>query len=130
MQYKIMVKGIVQFDAKYLIVQRWYDDRIGEPYQWEFIDGKLEYTEGPDAAVLRIIKESTGLDVIITRILYTWSFMSGDVCNIGISYECMAVSDEVILSEDLNDYKWIKKEEFTDYIENKMLLEDIARVEL
>lgn len=129
-KYKIMVKGIVQYEDKYLIVKKWYDDRIGNPFQWEFIDGKIEFGEIPDKGVVRLIYEDTGLSVQINKILYTWSFMVGDVCNIGISYLCISGSDVVVLSEDLNDYKWVTKSEFNDYIENKAILEDIERAEL
>ncbi len=129
-KYKIMVKGIVQYDDKYLLVKRWFDDNIGDPYQWEFIDGKLEFGEEPEKGVLRLIYENTGLSVHMNRILYTWSFMVGDVCNIGISYLCISTEDDVILSEELNDYKWVAKEDFANYIENKAVLADIEKAEL
>lgn len=129
-RYRILVKGIVKLDDKYLIAERWYDDRIGNPYQWEFIDGELEFGEAPDKAVLRIVQDKTGIDAEISRILYTWSFMIGDVCNIGIAYLCLTAMDTVILSEDLNDYRWISVDEFDHYIENTKILEDIKKAEL
>lgn len=129
-KYKLILKGIVKYEDKYLLVKRWYDDRILDPYQWEFVDGRLEFGELPEKGVVRLVLENTGLNVQISRILYTWTFMVGDVCNIGISYECMAISDEVILSEDLHDYKWVNKKEFKNYIENSAILEDIERAEL
>lgn len=129
-KYRILVKGIVQYNDRYLIVERWYDDRIMNPYQWGFIDGAVEFAESPDKAVVRLVHENTGLTVEISKILYTWSFMIGEECNIGISYLCLGSIDEIYLSEDLHSYKWITKEEFEDYIENKAILEDIYRVEL
>lgn len=124
---EVMIKGIVRHDDKYLLVQRWYDDRIDEPYQWQFIDGELEYGEEPDKAVLRLIKEQTGLDAVIQKILYTWSYMVGDVHHIGISYECLALSDEVMLSEELHDHCFVAGDDLKDYISNQRLLEDIER---
>lgn len=128
--YRILVKGIVQKEDKFLIVERWYDDRIGEPYQWEFIDGTLNYGEGPDQGVKRIIEEATGIATEINRILYTWSFMLGEVCTIGIAYHCYSIMDEVVLSEELHDSKWVDREELDQYIENKRILEDIEKAEL
>ena len=32
-KYRILVKGIVKKDNKFLIVERWYDDNIAAPYQ-------------------------------------------------------------------------------------------------
>ncbi|HKL99450.1 MAG TPA: NUDIX domain-containing protein [Mobilitalea sp.] len=127
-KYNIMVKGIVKYDDRYLVVRRWYDDRVAEPYQWEFVDGNIEFGEAPDRAVLRNIAEQTGVSVTIDRILYTWSFMTGDVFNVGISYLCIATLDNVFLSEDLIDYRWIKRDEFDSYI-NRNVLVDIERSE-
>lgn len=129
-KYRILVKGIVQYDDKYLIIEKWFDDRIMDPYQWGFIDGEIEFGESPDKGVVRLIHENTGLNVEMSRLLYTWSFMIGDVCNLGISYLCLSAEDEVILSEDLHNYKWILKEEINNYIDNKAVLEDIEKVEL
>ena len=126
-KYKILVKGIVKSEDKYLIVQKWYDDRISDPYQWEFIDSKVDFGESPDKAVIRIISENTGIIASINRILYTWSFMVGEVCNIGIAYECIGCSEEVYLSEELTNYCWITKEEFSNYIKNEMLLNDVKK---
>lgn len=129
-KYRILVKGIVQYSDKFLIVEKWYDDRIVNPYQWEFIDGQLDFGENPDEAVIRLVQQKTGLSVQLNRLLYTWSFMVGDVCNIGISYLCISVSDEINLSEDLNDFRWVSKDDFEDYIENQSILQDIQKVEL
>lgn len=128
-KYRIMVKGIVQMEDKYLVVRKWYNDRIAEPFQWEFVDGKIEFQEEPDKAVIRHINEQTGISAAIDRILYTWSFMTGEVFNIGISYLCVASIDSVLLSEELIDHCWIKREEFETYLDSKVL-EDVERSEL
>lgn len=126
-KYKILVKGIVQYKDKYLIVKRWYDDRIEEPYQWEFLDGQAVFGESPDKAVVRNVAEMTGINAYIGKIMYTWSFMMGDVCSIGITYLCETAVDEVVLSEDLIEYKWVTKDEFSTYITNRKVLEDIEK---
>lgn len=129
-KYKVMVKGIVKNQDKYLVVEKWYDDRIIDPYQWQFIDGNLIFGESPDNGVVRLVKENTGLSTIVDKILYTWSFMVGDVCNIGIAYSLITVSDDIKLSEEFIDYKWITREEFNLVITNKDVLSDIERAEL
>lgn len=129
-KYRIIVKGIVKNLDKYLIVNKWFDDRIQDPYQWGFIDGQINFGESPDKAVVRIINENTGLCVQVDHVLYTWSFMTGDVFTIGISYLCLSGMDEVVLSEDLHNYKWIQKEDIYDYIENQDLIDDIEQVGL
>ncbi|NLK27528.1 MAG: NUDIX domain-containing protein [Clostridiales bacterium] len=128
-KYRIIVKGIVKMEDKYLIVSKWYDDRVAQPYQWGFIDGPIEFGESPDKAVLRLIHEQTQITAIVDRILYTWTFKTGDVFNIGISYLCATTMDNVILSEDLVEYQWIEREEFEQYID-RVILDDIERAEL
>lgn len=130
--YRILVKGIVKRDDKYLIVEKWYDDNIIDPYQWEFLDGEAEFGESPDAAVIRLIQEQTGLTAEVDRILYTWTFMVGSVCNLGLSYLCYTDMDEdsVLLSEDLNNSRWITADEFEEYITNKRMLQDLEQAEL
>ncbi len=128
-KYRILVKGIVQYEDKYLVVKRWYDDRLLEPYEWGFFDGVIEFGEAPDRAVLRCISEQTGLPATMERILYTWTFTTGDVFNIGISYLCHVSFDEIILSEELTDARWITKYELENYIDRK-ILDDVEAAEL
>ena len=71
-KYRILVKGIVQCQDHYLVVEKWYDDRIFDPYQWEFIDGTIEFSETPEKAVQRVVEEKTGLSVLVDKPLYTW----------------------------------------------------------
>lgn len=131
-KYRILVKGIVQRDNKYLAVEKWYDDNIMEPYQCEFIDGEAEFGESPDKAVVRTIQEQTGLITEVDRVLYTWTFMIGSECNLGLAYLCLTEQneDEVVLSEELNDAKWIDYMDFEKYIHNKRMLEDLEKAEL
>ncbi len=131
-RYRILVKGIVRKENRYLSVEKWYDDNIADPYQWEFIDGMAEFGESPDAAVMRVIKEQTGLTTTIASILYTWTFMLGAECNLGLAYLCDTEmsEDSVVLIDDLRDYKWIEADEFSEYIHNKRMLEDMDRAEL
>ena len=131
-KYRILVKGIVQRDNKYLAVEKWYDDNIMEPYQGEFFDGEAEFGESPDKAVVRTIQEQTGLITEVDRVLYTWTFMIGSECNLGLAYLCLTEQneDEVVLSEELNDAKWIDYMDFEKYIHNKRMLEDLEKAEL
>ena len=126
-KYKILVKGIVQYNDKYLIVKRWYDDRIEDPYQWEFLDGQVIFGESPDKAVVRTVADQTGIDAYISKIMFTWSFMMGEVCSIGLSYLMETAHEEVVLSEDLIEYKWVTKDEIKQYITNPGVLKDIEK---
>ena len=65
----VRVKGIVKKDQKYLVLKRWMDDRIPDPFVWEFIDGVINKGESPDDAVLRITSESIGVEAQIDHIV-------------------------------------------------------------
>lgn len=131
-RYRILVKGIVQREDKFLTVQKWYDDNIANPYQWEFIDGVAEFGESPDAAVVRVIQEKTGLVTVVGRVLYTWTFMIGSECNLGLAYLCLTGNeeDDVRLSEELHDAKWVSSLEFDDLISNKRMLADLQQADV
>lgn len=126
-KYRILVKGIVRHEDKYLTVERWYDDRIFDPYQWEFLDGEIEFGETPEAAVTRMIQEKVGLSVEVAKPLYTWGFTAGEVCTCGIAFLCDSLSAATVLSEELHDSRWVTKDEISQVITNPSVVEDIKR---
>lgn len=125
----IRVKGIIKQDDKYLVLKRWVDDRIVEPFVWEFIDCEIEKGEGPDQAVLRAVHEAVGVDGEIVRPLYTWSQMIGDIQCVGITYLCQLSVDDgsLMLSEEYRGFEWITEEELPVYIDNPNVLKDIKK---
>ena len=129
-KFRILVKGIVQYRDAFLTVERWYDDRIVEPYQWEFINGILEFGETPEKAVERVVQEKTGVPVQVNKPLYTWGFTAGEVCTIGIAFLCDAQTEEVVLSEELHDSRWVPKDEIAQVISNKVVVKDIEKAGL
>ncbi|MBQ8592252.1 MAG: NUDIX domain-containing protein [Lachnospiraceae bacterium] len=128
----VRVKGIVKKDGKYLLLKRWVDDRIPDPFIWEFVDGVVNHGEAPDDAVKRSIHEALGVDGSIDKILYTWSGMQEETQWIGIAYLCSVNEDDAAfaLSEDFGEYCWVKRTEFEQYIENPFVLKDLEDVTL
>lgn len=128
----IRVKGIVREDDKYLLLKRWVDDRIPDPFIWEFIEGEIQHGEAPDAAVLRLIQETLGVEGQVERILYTWSSMLEDTQCVGITYLCSLEEkeDNFVLPEDYGEWIWTCREDFERYIENRYVLQDLADIEL
>lgn len=127
----LRVKGIIKQGGKYLVVKRWTDDRIPDPYVWEFVEGVVHFGESPDEAMLRQIMETLKVDGVIDRILYTWNSMLGDTQCVGIAYLCHLREDEELhLTEEHGGYAWIDREEFGQYIDNLYVLQDLEGVEL
>lgn len=129
----LRVKGILKKNNKYLVIKKWVDDRIPDPFVWEFLDAEVNHGEAPDDAVLRAIRELLSIEGKIEKIEYTWSNMIGDTHCVGIAYICSIPEDEeenIVLTEEYGEYKWVTKEEFPYYIENKYVLKDLENREL
>lgn len=126
------VKGIVKKNGKYLVLKRWMNDRIPDPFMWEFIDGEVNHGESPDDAILRLTSELLGVEGQIERIVYTWSNMLGDTQCIGIAYLLSIKEDEshFVLTEDFGEWEWITRDQFNAYIENTYVLDDLEGVKL
>lgn len=54
----------------------------------------------------------------------------GEVCSIGIAFECSSQREEVVLAEDLNDSRWVTKEELAEVITNEAVVKDIEKAGL
>lgn len=107
----VVVKGILQFKQKVLIVRRDEKDPVG-PGTWEFVGGKVDYGETLEGALLREIKEETGLIAEITQLLYATTFMTESKIHIVVlAYQCSVKDDKVTLSEEHNNYKWVGEKE-------------------
>ena len=63
-KHRILVKCVVNYGSEYLLLKKWYDDRIDDPFQWEFADGEVEFGESPERAAERIVAESSGFSVV------------------------------------------------------------------
>lgn len=127
----LRVKGIIKQDDKYLLIKRWVDDRIPDPFLWEFVDAEVNYGETPDEAVIRAIEEILSVEGRIERIVYTWSNMIGDSQCVGIAYICSLEDDSsIILGEEYGEWEWVERDQFPEYIENKYVLNDLEGLEL
>lgn len=129
----IRVKGIIKKEDKYLLIKRWVDDHIPEPFVWEFPDTEVNHGEAPDDAVLRAIHEMLSINGKIEKIEYTWSNMLGDTHCVGIAYICSIAAEEegdIVLSEEYGEYKWVTRDMFDQYIENQFVLQDLRDREL
>lgn len=65
----VVVKGIILFENKALIVKRAECDDIS-PGAWENVGGNIEFGEGLESALKREIKEEAGIQVTIERLLF------------------------------------------------------------
>lgn len=129
----VRVKGIIKKGDKYLLIKRWVDDHIPEPYVWEFIDAEVSHGDSPDDTVLQAIRELLSVEGKIDKIVYTWSNLLGDTHCVGIAYLCSIKEEDetnIVLPEEYGEWVWVSREQFSDYIENQYVLKDLEGKEL
>lgn len=129
----VRVKGIIKKGDTYLLIKRWVDDHIPEPFVWEFIDAEVAHGDSPDETLLQAIREQLSVEGKLEKIEYTWSNLLGDTHCVGIAYLCSIKEEDeanIVLSEDYGEWIWVSREQFADYIENQYVLEDLEGKEL
>lgn len=115
---KVVAGGIIFNEGKVLIVQREDGDDYGG--LWEIPSGKRENFERTVDAVIREVKEETGLDVEADNPVGVFEFKvekeneTRDMTQ--ISFLCKPVGKiEVKLSSEHQNFAWITKEELNNY---------------
>jgi 8-oxo-dGTP diphosphatase len=106
--YSLSVKVLV-FDrqGRCLLLKR-SEDSKNNPGKWDFPGGKIDACETFNDALVREIREETGLDVTIDRVA---GCAESESPKSRIAYLIMSAktdSDAVVLSEEHSEYLWVK----------------------
>lgn len=102
----VVVKGIIQYNKKTLIIKRALTDEFGGG-TWEFTGGKIDFGEALETALQREVKEEVGLEVTVKDLLYATEFETHPHRQLVIlCYLCEAQTERVTLSEEHSDYLW------------------------
>ena len=76
---------------------------------WNLPGGGLESGETPWQGVIREVKEETGLDVEIEKLLCVYS--KPDKNALGFDFECKIVGGKITFSNESKEIKWFGKDE-------------------
>lgn len=124
----VATKAFIEYQGKILIVRESakYQDanNIGK---FDVPGGRIKPGQRFDESLLREIKEETGLGVKIGKPFFVaeWRpIVRGEQWQIvGVFFECKADTNNVVLSEDHDEYQWIQPSEYKKYnlIENLQL---------
>ncbi len=115
---KIVAAGVVFDNDKILIIQRANNDSF--PGLWEIPSGKREPFESTKTAVIREVKEETGLDVNVKNPIDVFEFKTEKETEIRdttqISFlATLTGNKEVCLSKEHQNFIWINKVDIEKY---------------
>ncbi|GBE17387.1 nucleoside triphosphatase NudI [bacterium BMS3Abin15] len=132
-----VVAGAVISDNKVLIIQRSSDESL-YPNMWELPSGKREPLEPTDKALMREIKEETGLNIEIIKILSVFDYQIEKEDEIRdatqINYLMKPAGEaNVKISSEHQNYTWISMDEIDNYDiakETKNVIKEVLSEEI
>lgn len=139
----VAVTGIIVKDGKYLIVKRSNKEKAF-PGLWTVPGGKLEqsdYVNNPkdtgdswynilERVLEREVKEETGLSIKNSRYLLSLAFIRPDNIPVTVnSFYCDYHSNNIQLSDELVDYRWVSIDELDQYPLISGIKEEIEMVD-
>ena len=128
----LAAKGICEFNGKILLLKI-RSKSSHDAGLWEFPGGKVKKREFFDAALKREFKEETGLDVEVESLYnviqrdYTACKTGDEIKSIQLIMNVSSTSDEVIISEEHDDYGWFTRHEVMQMIDDGLLAAAAAR---
>jgi 8-oxo-dGTP diphosphatase len=106
-----IVKAAIFQDGKLLIVQRAKNEKVAGG-TWECPGGKVEFGEDLETALIREVKEETGLNIDVIRILYASVYNSDPKKQfIILTYLSSCDDHTVTLSNEHMNFQWVGKDQ-------------------
>lgn len=122
------VKALLKHNNRYLLVKEVL--RKGEV--WDLPGGKIEYGEDPEVALVREVREETGLNVTVGESVGVWHFISQHhrdhvicptfACTVDApaDQELQIDLDHNPADEHLSEYRWVTLDEMVENAELKL----------
>lgn len=107
--------------GEYVLSQRFQPEIPEAHLKWDFVGGRNEFGESPEATIVREAKEETGLDVkvvslfpkVVTR---TWESDEHLLHCIVLCFECELIDGELDSDDPkINALKWVPFSDLSDY---------------
>jgi len=102
-------KAVIEHNGKYLVLKRAPQSKHW-PLHWDFPGGKLDPGETNEQALVREVKEETGMDVQSFTYVDTFVIIDGKTYTQAV-FIVVPKTLDVRLSRDHSAYEWMTKEE-------------------
>ncbi len=107
MEFGVAVKSAIIENGRILILKKSSAESI-DPNTFDLPGGRIKFGEVLEDALLREIKEETGLSAKIIAPIDAWSVLKGDLHLVGITYLCEKIGGAIMLSEEHETAEWIE----------------------
>ena len=111
------VIAIVCYEGKYLIGRKRADSSKFLAGQWHIIGENLEDGESDISALVRGIQEEAGINISVGKYLAAGITPTGKGAH---WYECFAQSNELRIGSDLEDARWVTRDELLKFCEERI----------
>lgn len=126
-KFIVAVVAIIIKDGKILAMKR-SEKKLAGPNLWETLSGRVEHNEDPFDAVQREILEECSLEVEVERRpIDTYMSKRLGESMLLIVYKAKYLSEEVVLSPEHSEYRWLTIKEFEEVTPLKRLVLAIKR---
>ncbi len=112
MEILVVTAAIIKNEGRFLIAQRKRGSH--QEMKWEFPGGKVEKGEGPEACLMREIKEELGISIKVGDIFDVVSHIYEDRQVILLCYLCSLEGGQPACI-DCEDWKWVAPGEMKEY---------------
>jgi len=107
--FGVAVKALVRKNDEYLIMYKSENEDIN-PKEVDIPGGRVEFGEKVEDALIRELREETGLDVEIIKPTRTWGFVKDNLHLVGITFLVNYKNGDMVLGDEHDKYKWVTKE--------------------
>lgn len=125
---KLAVGAVVlRGDGAVLLVERGQPPAVGS---WTLPGGKIEEGESPEAAIVREVREETGIDATVLRHLETIELAREGFAYRILDYACALSAnsaEEPVAADDVTAARWVLPDQLASLSLTKEVLAVIAR---